>query len=944
MLVIKIQGVKIVNKTNLIKKLAALGLVITGALTLAACGSSSSIPFGNISNNVYLEGDGYRITEKELYEEMRLSSSSILIEMIEREIFKGELALIEASPETYKADILKYANEAIFGTSDKDSLEKIEDSVLTQRVLSFMDSFYLTNDTITENDIDTVNFENHDPKILNYYKLTVAKRIYAKGLLAEEVKDKNSTSFINVDTALQPYFNSNIKDNYDMSAITIRFVNQNEANATLRYFNIKAYRSQWYVIQDPRTTVVDGYAATVLADLSINNTGSISDADYAKYYDKYAIDPSRTPASLRDVPLTLDETLVKFLEIYNYIYSYREQVGTAYTVDSLLADLDNLPFTKSFADYGTNTTLRTYLYNTLGTGENDTRFTSSPRLNGSNYYLVFKLEAHNEEILEWMDSDKKLIIYTETGELTAKALEVFAKVEESKLTASYISSKANERLSEADITVYDELVQLYLKQSISSVKFANSSNKNLIAKVGSTEITVDSFYQELEKKLGVSVAIDMAIRETLKASDYASTITAEKRAEFRSNIETIIQQFGQNYYAQSGYPATMGRKNFLMLAFRATNIDEAVQNVYVASALEEAYLKDLDAHYDNIYQTLADYANRLREQFFSLSTSHLLIFIDMDENDAPDDPKDYLESLTPVKRAEFEALVLELMQTIYDRVGTYSSFATGFNAIAEEFKSSGRLAATNCSVDPTPECRWAKYKAAGLNVMYQALDPITNSTNNLGATSKLDEKFLDRAVYMYNELLEEYYNVDKKFPSQKLDVKPWLYEDLLETAFGWHLIMATGGQVPSSAKFTQTDDVKANATDEFYIYERIEFEDEAGEKYYLTAYSDTDAITADQIRIYLNEIDSEYGVQNLPTKVSTAINAYFAPIRARYVGSFNQLNLLYKLLSETNYNFASAANNLKAEKLVKINQDQFFSYEFDNDLFNDIYGDWWTKF
>ena len=38
---------------------------------------------------------------------------------------------------------------------------------------------------------------------------------------------------------------ANVQSNYDMSAITIRFVNQNEANATLRRFGLKAYRSQW---------------------------------------------------------------------------------------------------------------------------------------------------------------------------------------------------------------------------------------------------------------------------------------------------------------------------------------------------------------------------------------------------------------------------------------------------------------------------------------------------------------------------------------------------------------------------------------------------------------------------------------------------------------------------------------------------------------------------
>jgi hypothetical protein len=944
-LVIKIQGVNIVNKTNLIKKLAALVLLTTFAVTLAACGSKSlSTPYGSLGNTVYLSGDGYSITEKQLYQEMRLSSSSVLVEMIEKILYAEELALIEANPATYSEDLLKYANEAIFGTSDMEALKELDAKTISTKVKSFVDSFYLANSTVAEGDIDTVDFENHSSDILDYYKLNVAKKIYAKTLLLEEVKDSKSTSFINIDKDLATYFNNNVKNNYDVSAITIRFVNLNEANATLRRFNLKAYRSQLYVLQDPRVSVVTGRAATTLSDLGIANTGSISEADYRKFYDKYSINPDAGSDS--DVALTQDETLVKFLEIYNYIYSFRDQVNTNYTVDSILADLDNVPFTKAYEDF-TNTSLRTYIYNTLGTAEGETRFTASPRLSGSNYFLVYKLKDHNEAVLEWMDEDKNFIVYDEAGQLTAKAQEIYDKVLDAKLTTSYISTKATARLNKADVVIYDELVQLYLAQSFKEVKLASKSSKTLVAKVEGTDISVDAFYAQLEKRLGVSVAIDMAIRQTLKASDYVDTITAEKRAEYRKNIETIIKQFGQDYYASSGYPASMGRKNFLMLAFRATTIDEAIQNVYVAAALEDAYLKDLEAQYgDTIYATFAEYANRLRDQFFSLSASHLLVYIDMNEDDRPDDPSEYFDTLNATQLADFQDLLVEFMVLIHDRALTYSSISTGLNAIVEEFNTAGRIAPQSCTVPPldvTPECRWSSYKSAGLNLKFENLSAITNSTNTIGSSSKLDEAFYAGAKEIYAQVRAEY-DANKSFPSQWLQSSPADYAQVLETAFGWHLILATGGSAASSAKFTADDDSKAKDTDEYMIYERIEYTKPDGSKYYLNAYSDTDAISANQIQIYLNEKDSEYGVENLPSSVSTAINAYFAPIYAKYTGSQNQLNLLYRLLDSTNYNFASAANNAKAERLVKINQDQFFSYVFDNVEFNEIYGNWWTDF
>ena len=192
-------------------------------------------------------------------------------------------------------------------------LKEYDAKTISTKVKSFVDSFYLASSTVQESDIDIVDFEDHSSEILNYYKLNVAKKIFAKTLLLEEVLDSKSTSYINIDKDLATYFNNNVKSNYDVSAITIRFVNLNEANATLRRFNLKAYRSQLYVLQDPRVSVVTGRAATALSDLGISNTGSISEADYRKYYDKYSINPDAGSDS--DVALTQDETLVKFLEI-----------------------------------------------------------------------------------------------------------------------------------------------------------------------------------------------------------------------------------------------------------------------------------------------------------------------------------------------------------------------------------------------------------------------------------------------------------------------------------------------------------------------------------------------------------------------------------------------------------------------------------------------------
>ena len=61
---------------------------------------------------------------------------------------------------------------------------------------------------------------------------------------------------------------------------------------------------------------------------------------------------------------------------------------------------------------------------------------------------------------------------------------ILMKFVESKLTATYISTKATKRLADAKVTIYDSLLHLYLSQNFKTFSLANKSNKTLIAKMG----------------------------------------------------------------------------------------------------------------------------------------------------------------------------------------------------------------------------------------------------------------------------------------------------------------------------------------------------------------------------------------------------------------------------------------------------------------------------
>lgn len=958
------QGVKVVSKTNIFKRSIVLIIVLISALTLAGCGKKElKTPYGSLDDTTYISGDGYQVSEKELYDEMKISGLSVVERIFYEIIYQAELAKIDADFAEYKQDFIDIVNRAVFGTDKIKDLEEIEEKFLTQLVTRFVDAMYLTGLTISPSDIDSTDFTNHGEVLFNHYRLDIAKRIHAKEKLAEDILDKDSSVYISKHKDIVSYYKNNIEKRYPLSSINIRFTNSYEANQTLRQFSLKSYRSNWYKIADPRVEQVTGYALTVLEGLNLESkNGQLSDSDHQLYYDAYTINPDRRPTEDADYNLNIDEVVKEFLDIYNFIYPYRTQIDIANydSLESILEDPqlvnddeDNLGvFTKLYEDYPTTqSSLRTYIYDTLSTKPNETRFTASPRPYGNYYFITLKLKDHNEDLLENLDDDGELIVWADEDEetLTEIAEEYYNEIVDSRLTSSYINQMARERLDEAEIVIYDEELFLHLNQDPKDYILSKKSSKDIVAKVDETELTVDNLYSRLEEELGVSIAMDLALKKALLISEYREKITAEQMKQFKENFEVLIKQFGQDMFAQSGFPASIGRKKFLKLAFRSDTIDEAIEKVYVINELEIAYLKDLEKHFgEEIYEKFATIANRAQDQFFSITTSHLLIYVDMDEDDDPDKPSDFFENLDAAKKLEYENLILELMQLIRDKATRYSTFSNGLEAIVSEFNDSTKFIPSSCDAEQDrehkPECTWAKYKRAGLHLKFESLGTTTNQTNYPDSSAPFDDAFYERQIELYNVLKDNFYDIDEKFPKQLFDSRPTTYESMAESSFGWHLILATGGAVANSAKFTYDDDTKAKDSDDYKIYEQITIKDRNEEEIILDAYSDEKSISVNQARIYLTEIDSELGLKSIPSEIRTALNSYLEPVRLKYRSDQMQLHLLYMFLQETNFEYYNANNRSKLEQILTINQNQFLNYATDNDLFNEVYGDWFTIF
>ena len=92
-------------------------IVLISALTLAGCGKKElKTPYGSLDDTTYISGDGYQVSEKELYDEMKISGLSVVERIFYEIIYQAELAKIDADFAEYKQDFIDIVNRAVFGT------------------------------------------------------------------------------------------------------------------------------------------------------------------------------------------------------------------------------------------------------------------------------------------------------------------------------------------------------------------------------------------------------------------------------------------------------------------------------------------------------------------------------------------------------------------------------------------------------------------------------------------------------------------------------------------------------------------------------------------------------------------------------------------------------------------------------------------------------------
>jgi hypothetical protein len=358
-----------------------------------------------------------------------------------------------------------------------------------------------------------------------------------------------------------------------------------------------------------------------------------------------------------------------------------------------------------------------------------------------------------------------------------------------------------------------------------------------------------------------------------------------------------------------------------MLYFHDANIDNIIDNYYCVQFASTKLLTDYSSDKTgNVISFLKSYTDKAYDSFFSLTGKRFVVYFDKNDDNQADDIAEW----TPELKATAEELINEVMAEVYASTDTH---AKTFSRIIDEINGSARVA-----FDENPvlvENQWAKYRKAGLNVKLEDFT-VTNSTYDV------DKNLKDRLAAYVAEDSE--YELIKNGTVPTEFIEKDAENNIVVTEDGYNILLVTSAGLPTSAKWTQTENSDTKLQD---IVLRYNEEDVT----IANIWNENDKLNENQIRLYVLQYVSSGSSSLTPSSISSAISSFLTPVLSRYTSDETQRIIVkYYIESATGQKYT----NTRFDKLLEINQVQADNY---NETYQDIYGtvngydqfaDWWT--
>ena len=820
-------------------------------------------------------------------------------------------------------------------------------------------------------------------------------------------------------------FKSEYTKNYSLDLISIRFTDSSELEDTLRAFGLKMYNKNIYYI-----------------DFESNG----SSLNYDEYIEKYDdINLSKLNSSNHiNITSSFPEAMLEiYIQIYNYLYGgYRTTLPTSlsnlpeikelndlrkvtrsileqYNKDDTkyqqtLDLLENVELTNTKDDINKLTNNSTnYLYDTLTLDIDGCFSTSEQTYNGSKY-LFYKLgegaiaegEHDYREDGYTKDSTNDWIINNIIKTNEELMLDIKQKLTTNALTETNITTYLSEECDKVGVKVYVEACEINyaIANSDYSKTKSKADNENILAvlnykdKDWNLNIKADindknsilipgtneafGVFDYLESQVGATTAITLLTNKIIKNTQ-AYKDTNKDRDLFIDNIDAMLSNFKAGYYAASGYPASIGKYDFLMAYFHSSDIDDIVNDYFRVQYASAQLLTDYSS--DELTKFFKNFTDSLYDKYFSLSGSRLIVYFDGDDDAEADDiyfdENNEFAASTEEKEnwiyrtVEFEGntttlgeVAKNLIYEVYKEIcASTDDHSTVVSELISEINSSAKVIYNNNPI--VAENTWAKYRKLGLRV---TSEEFTVDNTSVDSSFLLKQRLYD---YSKGESLDKDGNVIATYNYFINETVPTCYieplsesdvalddKTILATEDGFNLILVTEGSTSPSAKWSEEDhedtilkDIKIKYNDKYTSQTLIE-----------NVFNENDKLNENQIKLYVLEYVTSNTSDLSATEISDALSTFISPILKRYTGEETQriilLNFIkYKVnpnspiydtivFDNESYN----GENGYLNKIFEINQRIIDDYKF---IYNDFTGtsdsykyidengnekDWWT--
>ena len=899
----------------------------------------------------------------------------------------------------------------------------------------------INNKTIAEL-IDNKTIENKDnyltiaTELSELYYPLCASELLAYEKFTEEVKKADDEDTDKDDDKLG-YFTvsdyiSNLKSEYtkkyDVNLIAIRFTDNNELDDTLRAFGLKVYNNNVYFI-----------------DFENDGTTNLTYDEYVEKYDDINVSKLNTSDYI-NISSNMQEAMLEiYIQIYNYLYGgYRTSLPTSLTslpeinelndlrnvTKAILSQYNNnasakyeatknlvleqneiVNYTRDELNELTNNTVN-YIYDTLNTNL-DECFSKTAQTYNSSKYLFYKLSEGEKSELEQKfyddgytkDSTNDWIltnILEKNEELTAQ---IRLNLIENSLTETSITNYLDEECDEVGVKVYVEACEI--NYAISNPEYnktkSKADNKNMLAKLSyngkdwNLNIKADSndknsvlipgsneafgAFDYLESQMGATTAIDLLTNKIIKTTN-AYKETSKEKDVFVNNIDVLLSNFKNGAYNSSGYPASIGKYDFLMAYFHSADIDDIVNDFYRVQYASAKLLTNYSS--DQLISFFKKFTDSLYDKYFSLSGTRLVVYFDGDDNTKEDeiyfdDNYNLIETSEGkenwvYKTVEFEGqevylgeVAKDLIFEIYKEIAASTDdHSTVMSDLVSEINGSARVIYNNNPI--VVENTWAKYRKLGLRVTTKEFKVSNTSTDeSFALKQRLYDYKVGQSLDADGNVTATYnYFVNNTVPSayiEPLDESDIDITDntILATEDGYNLILVTEGSTSPSAKWSE-DDYKDTILKDI----KIKYNDKyTADTVISNVFNEDDKLNEKQIKLYVLEYVTS-NTSNLSAKeINSALTTFISPVLTRYTGEETQrvilLNFIkhkvnpsapiYQTIVFTNESYNGEDGYLN--NLFKINQSITDGY---NHIYNDITGtsdtynfvengvekDWWT--